>query len=493
MWSFLKHAAVYGAAAALVKAAGVLLVPMYTRVLGPDDYGVQAVIQRLAETASTLLLIGGFRQALFAQYNLAEEDQEKRRVVCAAYALLVAFCVVGGALLLLAAPWLAWLLSGDRPIDPFVLRLGILAVLLEPFHQLPLCLLQARMRSVSYLLVVLGQFLARVGLAVLLVAVLGWGVAGVMWSLVIAGAAFGVGLTAWELSRGLATPTWGHVWAVLGFALPLLPGGLCFFVLHHGDRFFLLRASTAAEVGVYDVGYRLAMLVGLFGFSPLYMVWSARMYEAARQEGAPEAFGAMFTRLMAVVCYAGLGLCLFAPEGAQLLGGPAYAGAVAFVPLVVLACCLQSAATLFDAGLYIRNRAGLKLAVTAAATAVMLALYAWLIPLYHGIGAALATLGGFAFLAGLTYAASQRVFPVRYEWGRLAGLVALTAALWGVGQLQPWGLAGKVGLSLAAPLVMMAALASAEEKALLWGLLGRIGPAAGGPPLLPAESLKADG
>src|SRR5262249_2151704 len=176
--------------------------------------------------------------------------------------------------------------SGDTPIEPFVLRLGILAVLLEPFHLLPLSLLQARVQSLTYVSVVLGQFLVRVGLAVLFVAVLGWGVPGALWSLVITGALFGVGLTAWELSRGLATPTWGHIWSVLAFALPLLPGGLCFFVLHHGDRFLLLRASTAAEVGIYDVGYRLAMLVTMFGFSPFYMVWSARMYEVARQPDA---------------------------------------------------------------------------------------------------------------------------------------------------------------------------------------------------------------
>src|SRR5947209_7054965 len=88
MPSFLQHAAVYGVAAALVQAAGFLLQPMYTRCLGPDDYGVLEIVTRFAETASTLLLLGGFRQALFSLHAQADGEQERRRVVCAAFALL---------------------------------------------------------------------------------------------------------------------------------------------------------------------------------------------------------------------------------------------------------------------------------------------------------------------------------------------------------------------------------------------------------------------
>ena len=59
-----------------------------------------------------------------------------------------------------------------------------------------------------------------------------------------------------------------------------------------------------------------------------------------------------------------------------------------------------------------------------------MALYIVLIPPYGGVGAALATLGGFAFLAVCTWRVTQWIFPVRYEWPRLAAAIALTAGLW---------------------------------------------------------------
>ena len=463
--SFLSHAATYGMAAVLVQAAGFVLLPLYTRCLGPEDYGVLEIVTRLSETASTLLLIGGFCQALFALHNQAQDEPQRRRVVCAAYLVLAAFCVLGGGLLLALAPMLAGLLGLP---DPWTLRLGILAILLEPFSLIPLSLMQARTQSLAYAAVVLGQFVARVGSAIAFVAFLGWGAAGALASVAATGAVFGLCLSLIEIRRGSALPSWADVRALLGVALPLLPSGLCFFVLHHGDRFFLLRHSTPAEVGVYGLGYKLAMVAAVFGFSPLFKVWSARMYEEARRPDAPRLFGTAFTRILALYAVVGLGVSLFAAEGVALLAGAEYASAAPLVPLIVLACGFQSAATLADGGLFIARRTWRKLAATLAATAVMLGLYAWLIPLHGTLGAAWATLGGFAFLMLATLALSQPVFPVDYEWGRLSGIAALVGMLSVVALAQPWGMAGKLLLCAAAPSLMMAALATESERAFVF-------------------------
>ncbi len=85
--SFLKHAAVYGLASMLTQAAGFVLLPLYTRYLSPADYGVLEILGRIAETAATVLLFGGFRQALFTFYQQASDEKERRRVVSAAFLL----------------------------------------------------------------------------------------------------------------------------------------------------------------------------------------------------------------------------------------------------------------------------------------------------------------------------------------------------------------------------------------------------------------------
>src|SRR5207253_201336 len=171
-------------------------------------------------------------------------------------------------------------------------------------------LMQARVESVGFVLVTLGQFVLRVGLSVVLVACCGLGVAGVLAATALTSVLVGAGLSARELVRHAVWPEARRVWALVRFALPFLPGGLCFFVLHHGDRFLLLAWHGEEAVGVYGLGYKLALLVGTFSLAPLHMVWGARMYRAAREPDAPALFGRVLTRVLAAFAFLGVGRCL---------------------------------------------------------------------------------------------------------------------------------------------------------------------------------------
>ncbi len=471
--SFVKHAAVYGLASLLVQAGGFVLLPLYTRYLTPSDYGVLEVLGRLAETVGTCLMFGGFRQALMTFYQQSQRETERRRVVATTLSLFGVTSLIGGGIVLALAEPLSWQLGhfmhqDAAAISPWLLRLAILGILLEPLSQIPLTLIQARVESMRFVFITLTQFLVRVGLCVLFVRYLNGGVAGALGATVLMGAVFGLGLCSLEVLRAPTWPDLAQLRALVRFALPLMPGGLCFFMLHHGDRFFLLRYRGTEDVGTYALGYKLALVAGMFSLSPLYMVWSARMYAVARQPDAPVQFGTIFTRILAVYLLVALGLGLFQDEVVGLLGGAPYARASAIVAPVLLAYFFQSASSLMDAGLYLRHRTGLKLGITLATTAVMLASYALLIPTNGSMGAAYATLIGFVFLAACTWVVTQRVFPVRYEWGRVAALLALAVVLWLLSRglpASPWGWLAKGGLWLLGPvLVWSTGLMSRREK-----------------------------
>jgi O-antigen/teichoic acid export membrane protein len=471
--SFLKHAAVYGLAGLLVQAGGFVLLPLYTSCLTPADYGVLEILSRMADTVGTILMFGGFRQALLTFYQQSASETDRRQVIATALSLFGTTIFIGGGAVLVFAEPLSGLLNGfthngGERIGPQLFRLALLGILLEPFSQVPLTLLQARVESIRFVTITISQFILRIILCVLLVKYLHGGVAGALASTAIIGTAFGLGLCGREVLRSPGLPTLHHLRGLLRFALPLVPGGLCFFMLHHGDRFFLLRCRDLHEVGTYALGYKLAMGVVMFSLSPLYMVWSSQMYKVAEGDEAAEIFGAAITRILSAYLLVALALALFQDDVVLLLGGAPYAGAAAIVAPVLLAYFFQSAASLMDAGLYVRHRTGLKLAITLATTIVMLSMYALLIPWLGGMGAALATLVGFFFLAVCTWAVSRRVFPVRYEWRRLAALLGLAIGLWLLSRTLPsamWVWPIKAGMWLAYPVVLWAAgFVSQREK-----------------------------
>src|SRR5207302_699127 len=181
----------------------------------------------------------------------------------------------------------------------------------------------------------LRQALLRVGLSIVLVAGFGLGIEGVLIASAVTSGLFALVLLGREVVRGGLRIERRQLKAMTWFALPFVPGGLGFFLLNSGDRFFLLHHVAKADLGAYALGYKLALVVKLFSRRPLYMVWSARMYEAARQPDAPTVFGKVFTRMLAAEVCVGLALCLVAEEAVTFLTGCGYAGGAAGISALV--------------------------------------------------------------------------------------------------------------------------------------------------------------
>ncbi|MBI1914228.1 MAG: oligosaccharide flippase family protein [Planctomycetes bacterium] len=463
--SFLWHAAVYGGGNLLVYAAGFLLLPLYVRCLSESEYGTLDVFNRLGEVVILCLLYNGLRQALLAFHNQARDEMERRAVVGSAILLTLLLLGGGGALVMVvASPLSRWL----QIENPGLLRLAVASVVLESLALMLLALAQARVESVFFAVVTFGQFLLRVGLSIALVAGFGLGVQGVLIASAVTSALFALVLLGREVVRGGLWIDRRQLKAMTWFALPFVPGGLGFFLLNSGDRFFLLHHVDKAALGAYALGYKLALVVKLFSRRPLYMVWSARMYEAARRPDAPTVFGKVFTRMLAAEVGVGLALCLVAKEAVRFLAGGGYDGAAAVIAPLVFGYLFLTAADLMDAAFYVKRRTAWKTPIMLGSTAVVLALYALLIPPLGIHGAALATLFGFVAHAGLTGVVSQRVFPVRYQWGRVAAAVAWAIVLWFVGQGLPaswWLLPAKAVLWLTWPVGLWhAGVISEEEK-----------------------------
>ena len=468
---FFRHALLFGLSGALVSAGGVLLTPLLTRCLSMADFGALEVVGRCAELSGMLLLIGGLRQGLLTFHQQSKTAVERQRVFRATMVLLLGVCLLGGALvMILAGPICRVFRPGSGPaVEPNLLRLAVLAVLLEPLTLMPMALLQARLESATFVAITGSQFAVRVLLTVALTVWLPWGVMGVLTATAVTTGTYGVVLSLRELFRGgMCWPGLDQVGGLLRFAAPILPVGLCFFILQYGDRFALLYWRGETDVGVYGLGYKVALAVSTFSLAPLYMVWNARMFQAAEAPDAPRVFGRVFTRILAAFLLVGLAASLFQDEAAAVLGGAKYAGAAAVVAPIVLAGFFQAAAALMDAGFYVRRRTDLKLWITLAATAVILVLYAVLIPPFGAMGAAFATIAGFAFLALGSWWATQRIFRVEYEWGRVLDLLGLAGGLWLVSRFLPvagWTVAARAGLWLLWPLlVWVCGLLSAEEK-----------------------------
>src|SRR5262245_12274615 len=156
---FLRHALVYGLGSILLHAASVLLLPLYTRWLSPEEFGMLEVFNRVGEVAVVCLLLLGLRQAIIVLHGQSETTAERQRLAGTAVGVVGAFALVGS---LVALALLGHAGGGLAAGDPLLLQLAVVACLLENVSAVLLALAQVRMESVFFVTVSLGQLLVRV-------------------------------------------------------------------------------------------------------------------------------------------------------------------------------------------------------------------------------------------------------------------------------------------------------------------------------------------
>ena len=348
--------------------------------------------------------------------------------------------------MIVLAPWIsAWLTIGD----PKLLTFGVVAVLTQLWLIVPLTLMQARVESIAYVSVSVAMSLVRIALAILFVAAFGWGLTGVYWSMIITFLCFGLVLTGRELNRGSLAVDWHKCISITRFSLPFVPTGVLMFLLYNGDRFFLLGTAGTAAVGIYSLGAKLAGAVAIVSTTPLFKVWSARMYVALEKPGGPQYGGRMLNQMLFAYSLVGMALCLFHREVLAVLGNKGYEGAGSVIAPLVLANGFMFASTFMECVFYVRRRTILKPLTAMVGTALTLGLYALLIPRYSILGAAYATLLGYAAMAVVKYVVAQQVLRIQYKVWAIMRIVALSISCYlpaAYLQIGLWQFAVKCGL-----------------------------------------------
>src|SRR5438477_2823635 len=93
---FLRHALIYGVGNTLLQAAGMLMLPLYTRFLSPAEYGALEVVTRLGEVVAVCLLFNGIRQALLMLHGQSESEEQRRTQAGTGVAVVAGCVAVGG-------------------------------------------------------------------------------------------------------------------------------------------------------------------------------------------------------------------------------------------------------------------------------------------------------------------------------------------------------------------------------------------------------------
>jgi O-antigen/teichoic acid export membrane protein len=447
-----RHSAIYGLGSVVSSLVAVFLLPLYTRYLTRADYG--AIETLVAGSAVlTIFLQAGINSAFFRFYFDSPDPEHRNRVVRTSFWFTMAGATVGLGLGLLFAPEISsWLFGTDARAG--LVRAAAVLLWANLNYQQMTSLFRVEQRSVAYVVASLVNVLITIGATIVLVVGLHKGAIGALvgnftgtlcvYFPLLVYRRFQLGLQFdWQLLRRMNA-----------FGLPLVPSALALWVNNFSDRLFLVKLSGASEVGLYSIGIRISSAIVLL-LTAFRTAWPAFAYSIEDEREARTTYGYVLTYVLLIVCWASLALGALAPWIVQALTTPRFFSAQRVVALLAFSNAAKAGFIVVSIGIGRARRTRFNWIITGSAAAVNIGLNLALIPPFGMMGAAISTLVSFSFMFVFMAWHAQRIYPVPYQWRRVAILVVAAAALNAVAVLVNAPLPLAIALVVAYPLVLL--------------------------------------
>lgn len=420
---------IYSIGNILLKAVTILLLPLYTRILTPSDYGILAVTSVISFILGVIISLSlhGFVSPLYFSGKNPKERMEGIGT------LFVANILIGGAITSIIdqiGGFLFPLIVRDVPFYPYI-RIAIWTTYFTLWQLIPLNLLQTQERSILYITLTIFGSLLQIGLIICFTVYLNQGVTGVLIGQMIAALVMIIPYTGIALRNMILSLKIDVLRQALVFSLPLIPHSLAGWILEFSDRMILQWYVPLDQLGLFSLAYSYASLHSLFSYA-INMAWVPYLFRTDASEGEKAALrlGQMGTYFALVLCFIALCLNYATKPLIILLTTSSYYGAIDIAPWIIFGLLL-SGLYYFPVGfLFLRRKTKIVPQVTAIPAFINVILNLWLIPAYGVIAAAWTTCLSYGVMLILVWLSSLRVYPVAYEYKRLAIIFLSTLVLW---------------------------------------------------------------
>jgi O-antigen/teichoic acid export membrane protein len=458
----IKHSGIYGLGTILSRSVGFLMIPVYTRYLMPADYGVLELLD-LVSFFSGIFAMMGIGSAFFRFYVAADSVEEKKTVASTALVSVVGISLLVLVLMQLLAGELSTVAFGNTTYVPLV-RIVAFTLFFSNLAEVPLAYLRAQQRTVLFVIIGLIRTFLSATLLILAVVVLRMGVMGVVYGNLISSILAGVTLASAMMVRVRGKFSREKFDPMFRYGAPLIVQSLASFVLLFSDRFFLRHFASLAEVGIYGLGYKLAGIVPLLVSGPFNLTWSWQQFELAKQENPQQRLAKVQSYQLFVCVFVGLGISVLARDLLRIMSPNAYWPAARIVPLIALSYVLANLRPVLHTGILVQRATHYLASISIVVAVANLALNYLLIPRYHAMGAAWATVLSYALSVILSYCVGQHLFPIRYEYARSSILLGSAAAAYLLSTLPELGLFPSITTNLVLLMLFLLVAVKLLEK-----------------------------
>lgn len=408
---FSREASVYLAGFVGAGIVQFLAILVYSRSLGPEQYGYLTLTVAMATAWAGVMVLGG-DVALTRFWIDAPLEAAKRALASTWIGFLTAWSVVVAVIACMAAPILAQRFGPGADLTPLLI-VGFLGLVPAQASRLLAQILRNRFRPVAFAATTVLISAGNVAIGITFGVVLGLGAYGIVLGMLLGetiGCLIRVPLTRASLGRSV---DWHLLPPLLRFGIPYVPASIAAWTLTGVDRLVVGMALSPTELGAYGLA---ATFVGPFIVVNLALgqAWVPRAYELFTTSASL----AKGTTAKAVgLALAGLGGAALivgglAPWVVALLGGDEYMPGSVALPFLALGSAFAGTAAFAGTGLTLMKRTVALSSIAVCAAGVNVAALLVLVPRFGLVGASLAGAGSYLLLAGANLTVANLAFNV---------------------------------------------------------------------------------
>lgn len=390
-----------------------VMLPIYTRFLTPEDYGVIELLVMAVEIASILI---GLRitQAMMRFYLLEDQEDRKNLVVSTVMILVILTGSLGvGVLLLFSEQLTHFIFGGGDYTTEF--QLFAVTLLFRAISTAGFTYLRALQEPVKFVSISVLNLMMQVALNVYFVVYLELHVTGVVYSVLISGGIVAFGFLYYTIRRTGVGLSLSIAKELMDFVFPLILASIGAFYASYSDKYLLRVFSGLTEVGLYSLAARTVSVMGSV-FEAFNMSWAADQYEVVKREDAKKVFGQIFRLLSFAMILSGTFIAIFVDDLFHVMTSPEFYPAGAIVPILVVAGVINAVRVYCNFGALYGKATRIIAEATWIKAAVSTIFLLLLIPRYGAIGAALALVISGVVEFFWSYTKSRKMYDMELDW-----------------------------------------------------------------------------
>ena len=419
-----KDTAIYGISTMVGRFLNFILVPFFTNIFAPSEYGIIQLIYAYVAILNIVFIYGLDSAYLkFASFKDIGDDKDNFSTPYIAvflasllFSLLIAFNSenIGEAL--------------NIPYDySYLIYIAVVILFIDANVVIPFLKLRLDRKAKSFSLYKILNISVNIILNLYLILVLSWGIEAILISNLVA-SVVSMLLVFPTIIKNMKFKFHSLLFKrMLKFGLPFLPAGFAVMLVQVIDVPILEKLTDLKTVGIYKANYKLGIFMMLF-VNMFQYAWQPFFLQNAKDPSAREMFSKVLTYFTLVGSIILVILSLFINDFAQIrisgysLIGSQYWSGLSIVPIILLAYIINGMYAIFSAGIYIEEKSIYVPKITGLGALINVAANFILIPIFNMTGAALATLLSYFVMALGYYYVTQKFYKVKYELKRIGNI-----------------------------------------------------------------------